>query len=280
MAAKNLTREQAFAEMAKGRRCRTPGGSLVLRLDEHGDVHGDNGFGYARSDFGGDSFATGWRLLKDLPPRSTLVRELAEVRSKLADAEASLDGWRAAEKEGHAALVSLRADLAHRTASLTETLADLATTKVDLAEVAAESDRLRHEVAQTKSALAEALARPMPRFKVGDAVMVGRTRGEVLSFMYAVQKEHGSRDIYTEESLRPAPTAKPEPAWVACGAAVAREKHAEGCRVRFGKAESWLRDGNWEGPDAVGGERLTALAMRSLATGKEATGWQWQEVGQ
>lgn len=291
--------------MAKGRKCRPPGYGGWVKLDDERVGYVDAmGVWRGRDPFPGNNYATGWRLLKDLPPRSELVRELAEarltiisyekleldLRAKLANAEASLDGWRKAEQDGHAARESLRADLEHRTNSLTEALADLADTKAKLE--AAERDRLA-QVAEYETRLLdlrkklEAAETGRPRFNVGERVVIGwdKSPGVVTAIVpnwwYGAQKDEGKWTGQLPErelSAAPAPTAQPEPAWVDCSAQSAREMHARRHRVRnadMATGGAFLQDGSL--PRGVAYSLVGCL--RNLATSTDdRAGWQWQEV--
>lgn len=457
MAAKNLTREQAFAEMAKGRRCRSPGmtkGWLTGNSDPP-DMPLRDHTGWRYTLHSGDiSMAPdGWRLLKDLPPRSTLVRESASAKEQLADvtkkweacevssasqmkvydsevrnwgqrnnelarelaeARAKLEAAEAYGQESRSLHDDLRKKLsivkcavlglachhpmdeqdrevvktiadmrsavdlsAKLTAELTEAQAELVTTaclqityREERDEARHERDRLRADLAttkaalewqtevskaalesqerlavetreakaaadqflaarnhaqrkhdaladklretkatlsrtkeelealveqtqeelraeylahvETKGALAEALARPVPRFVEGDKVLYQGARGTIRAvrsiFDLKMDTGHIVRDL-TIGDLSPAPTAKPESAWVNCSAEKAREMFALGRRVRNAASwqeHCWMQIVNDDVVDESG-ESASADAFQLFT---ETTGWQWQEVGQ
>ena len=438
MAAKNLTREQAFAEMAKGRRCRPSHWKVGAWLKKHGGHLIDaSGREWRDEHF---MAPTGWRLLKDLPPRAELVRELAELksefeamredrdmfqrdlvncrselarkcdvsvdsltlreqleaaqakllvsRSKVGGLEAQLADvtkkWESCEASSASQMKvydsevrnwaqrnnelarelaevrdNHRADLTRldtwksralgaeakcvtmceQVKALAQSTADLATTKAALeAEQKqhglaidawkgmleqAESDlqRARTELEGSEALrmeLAEALAWQVPRLPLvlqlaydnpGTVVWSeSRNCGYVMGtdakpkqgnqYGSGVAMFHEVRFhdfLATDWKLQPAPTAKPEPAWVDCSPEKAREMHALGKRVRhntwfpFETSPTWLHGGALSNYglrreklsyDAARDYELSCIKHLSTATATDATGWQWQEVGQ
>ena len=252
MAAKNLTREQAFEAMAKGRRCVPPGFSKwVTGNTGDGDEFVDRiGCKFSRVDFGYPDFATGWRLLKDLPPRAELVRELA-----------AQSAWRD----------TLVQDLNQRHDWLNN--ASIVLGEPDWSKLDGAASKLVADLATTKAALAEALARPVPRFAIGDKIECLHGVGTVREVRYMLVEHIGA---WPESELTPAPTAKPEPAWVDCGAAEAREKLLAGYTIRQAGHTGTRRRIRTKFVDE---NRQEAPTSRVFCD-ESPTGWQWQEVGQ
>lgn len=267
MAPRNLTREQAFAEMAKGRRCRPSwwSGWVTGNTGDGNEFVDDSGSSFSRGNFDYPEYATGWRLLKDLPPRAELVRELAEVRAKL---EAARGAAVMPQDRLKGRLASADADLATTKAALAKSeedvlrmknhlgpaarLADLMTTLRLKAE--ADAQQAREELAEAKTALAEALARPVPtelealsrrmakgraKYPTGCTVLSlldeagevahavnkkesdERVREELLDVAAVAMRLHAGeidREWRADFGAIAAPTAKPEPAWVDCSA--------------------------------------------------------------